>query len=148
MRPSEVRGRILHDHEWLRGRLDRVERLARQPPGPDGRADLRQAAQELLDRLEEHMRWEDRYLVPALREADAWGEERAARLEREHREQREMLHWIVAELREATKPASVIAEHVRDLVADLRTDMEEEEAFFLDPDVLRDDVVGIDVNTG
>jgi len=150
MQPSEVRHRILRDHEGLRARLTRVESLARALSQDEQRqvGDLREASETLLSILREHMRWEDRYLVPALRESDAWGEERAERFEQEHREQRELLAWVVAELQEQQKPPVILAAHIRDLMETLRADMDEEEEFFLDPDVLRDDVVSIDMTTG
>jgi iron-sulfur cluster repair protein YtfE (RIC family) len=150
MQPSEVRHRILRDHEGLRARLVRVEELARALRNDELRqvGDLREAAETLLSILREHMRWEDRYLVPVLRDADAWGDERAERFEQEHREQRELLSWVVGDLQDQQKPPVVLAAHIQDLVETLRTDMDEEEAFFLDPDVLRDDVVSIDMTTG
>ena len=150
MRNSEVRTHVLRDHEALRRRLVGLERQSRRVTDDNlgNVGPLRQEALQLLSRLREHMRWEDRYLVPALREADAWGPERAKRFDDDHREQRETLALIVEELQEQRKPPSVLAKHLLDLVTDLLRDMEEEEAFFLDPRVLRDDVVGIDVETG
>ena len=41
---------------------------------------LRLEAERFMHRFEEHTLWEDRYLRPALLNADAWGQERAARL--------------------------------------------------------------------
>ena len=79
---------------------------------------------------------------------DAWGEERAEILETDHREQRELLRDVIDKLRDHDRPPRVVAENVLDLVALLRQDMEEEEAMLLDPRVLRDDIVGIDVEAG
>lgn len=94
------------------------------------------------------MRWEDRHLAPALREADAWGEERAAKLDRDHREQRQVLSHCLAAVADESRPASVVARTLIDLVGMLREDIEDEERVLLDERVLRDDVVGIDVETG
>jgi hypothetical protein len=93
------------------------------------------------------MRWEESYLLPALREADAWGEERAARLIRDHREQRELFDFLNARLRDEAQPAALVARDVNHLVALLRDDMREEEAELLDERVLRDDIVAVDALT-
>jgi Hemerythrin HHE cation binding domain len=148
MKPSEVRTRILSDHERLRGDLDRLEALVSDLRG--GRAalgTLRVDAGALLARLSAHMRWEESYLLPALREADAWGEERAGRLTRDHREQRELLDFLNARLRDEAQPAALVARDVAHLVVLLRDDMREEEAELLDERVLRDDVVAVDALT-
>jgi iron-sulfur cluster repair protein YtfE (RIC family) len=104
---------------------------------------LRAEGERLLATLLEHMGWEDRFLAPALRRADAWGEERARQLDGDHREQRELLAHVLAGLRDASRPASVLARNLLDLVTLLRADMEHEEATLLDPRVLRDDVISL-----
>lgn len=150
MQPSEVRAHVLRDHEALRGRLEGLEQLCSRVL--DGRAssaaELRDAGLALLSALAKHMAWEDLYLAPALREADAWGQERAARLDADHREQREVLDLALDGLRDDSRPLRVQARRLRDLVALLRDDMVDEEQTLLDARVLRDDVVGIDVETG
>lgn len=150
MRPSQVRERVLADHEALRRHLRELEAAARgaldEPEGGDAR--LRGRAEAFVSTLAEHMRWEDRYLAPALRNADAWGQERADLLASDHREQRELLDDVVTKLRDQRRPPKLVAENVLDLIALLRDDMEQEEALLLDPRVLRDDVIGIDVETG
>lgn len=150
MQPSEVRDRVLHDHEGLRELIQRVESLAREVAGGERPqvGCLREAAEKLLTTLLRHMDWEDRQLVPALADSDAWGPERARRLSEEHVEQREFLRGVIEGLQDQTRPAVALAASLTDLARRLRADMEDEESFFLDPDVLRDDVVGIDVETG
>jgi iron-sulfur cluster repair protein YtfE (RIC family) len=141
---------VLADHMALRRQLEGLEASARracEQPEADA-SQLRSEAEALVTTLSEHMRWEDRYLEPALRDADAWGVERAELLAKDHREQRELLGDVVAKLRDRHRPPRVVADNVLDLIALLREDMEEEEALLLDPRVLRDDVVGIDVETG
>lgn len=149
MKPSEVRRHVLEDHEALRGMLQHLEALAaellrgqRRLVGP-----LRMAAEELLKFLEEHMHWEDLYLSPALRAADAWGEERAARLAEDHREQRVLLRHILEGIRDQSRPPVVLARNLRDLVALLREDMDDEERTLVSDHVLRDDVVAIDADS-
>ena len=86
--------------------------------------------------------------VGDLREIDAWGEERAARVTREHREQREQLSQLLSDLSDASRSEREIAVELRELIRHLRSDMDHEEAAVLDEDLLRDDVIGIDVETG
>jgi len=150
MQPSEVRARVLRDHQSLRQRVDELEALAEEVIGggqsPVGR--LRQSATELLHALTTHMSWEDRYLVPALRDADAWGPERVARFEAEHAQQRVELQSLLEGLGDQSQPPAFLASRVLEWLNELHADMQEEEEAFLDKKVLRDDVIGIDVETG
>ncbi|MGH0031061.1 MAG: hemerythrin domain-containing protein [Myxococcota bacterium] len=150
MEPSEVRQKVLNDHQGLRGRLEGVERLARGvAEGESAQVEeLRREATELLRVLTAHMSWEDSYLGPALREADAWGPERVARFDQDHVQQRREIEELLERLSDGRQPASPLARRVLEWIRDLYADMREEEAAFLDPNVLRDDVVGIDVETG
>lgn len=150
MQASDVRRRILEDHQTLRAMLVSLERVAQEVL--DGEAQLSGAlrfeGETLMERLLEHMHWEDLYLRPALCEADAWGQERAERLDRDHREQREMLRYALASVEDASRPPLVVARQMLDLVRLLRDDMSEEEELLVNDRVLRDDVVSIDVETG
>jgi hemerythrin-like domain-containing protein len=146
MFPSQVRRMILDDHRWLRELLADAEDTARQVEAGDhaltGR--LRERAQAMRERFLAHLDLEETHLVPALREADAWGEERSARLLREHAEQRERFAALLAALRGPCGDAPALARDVRALVADLLTDMEHEEATLLADRVLHDDPVVVD----
>jgi hypothetical protein len=150
MKPSEVRRRVLDDHGTLRVLMDALEATARQVLA--GESDLleslRLQAEALLERLERHMHWEDLHLRPALLEADAWGEARASKLDGDHREQREVLGYALASLAEGARPDGVVARSLLDLVALLRSDMDEEERLLVSRKVLRDDVVAIDPEDG
>lgn len=150
MNPSEIRRHILDDHQKLRGMLLSLEALGHEVLAGDRQhlGALRVEGETLHERLLEHMHWEDVYLVPALREADAWGVERAHQIEDDHREQRELLRHTLAGLRDQSRPPMMLARTMVDLVKLLRDDMEHEEQCMLDERVLRDDVVGIDVETG
>ncbi|MGI9591194.1 MAG: hemerythrin domain-containing protein [Myxococcota bacterium] len=150
MTPSEIREWILKDHRMLRGLLDDLDALAQQVRDGDRRliGPLRLEAERFLHRFDEHTRWEDAYLRPALLEADAWGSERAERLDHDHREQRALLADSLARLRYAERPPVLVARGVLDLIALIRTDMEEEERDLLDPRILRDDVISIDTEAG
>jgi hemerythrin-like domain-containing protein len=150
MLPSEVRRRVLTDHEALRARLEEIEDLVVvvEEGGAERELSLRMRAVEFLDALERHMQWEERHLVPVLRDSDAWGPERVERFHHEHREQREVLRHILAILGDRDRPATLVARGIRDFAVLMRADMEDEESVFLDPRVVRDDVVAIDVETG
>jgi hypothetical protein len=149
MRPSVVRSRILSDHENLRRDLERIEalvaeiRVERMPV-----ASLRVDVQALVAWLHAHMHWEEAYLLPALRDADAWGAERADQLTRDHREQRELLEFLNRRAEDEAHPAALLVRDVEHLIALLREDIRHEEAELLDERVLRDDVIAIDVTTG
>lgn len=143
--PSQVRRMILEDHVWLRGILTDLDELARRVADGDhellGR--LRERVLELRDRFLHHLDLEEETLVPALRDADAWGDERAALLLREHAAQRERFGELLKRLNEVGSPARSLALEIRLLVRDLLFDMEHEEHALLSPRVLRDDPVVI-----
>ena len=150
MKPSEVRRHILADHVTVRGMLLSVESLAQQVIAGERNLTgaLRLEGEGLLAFLREHMSWEDRYLAPALRAADAWGAARAEQLESDHREQRQLLQHSLETTEDESRPPVLVARNLLDLVQLLRQDIEDEESALLDERVLRDDVVGIDVDTG
>jgi iron-sulfur cluster repair protein YtfE (RIC family) len=148
MKPSEIRSRILSDHRSLRGDLDRLGALAADVR--EGRTPcvaLRGDVELLFAWLRDHMRWEESYLLPALREADAWGAERADRLLGDHREQRELLEFLNRRMQDGEQPAALLVLDVVHLIELLRADMREEESDLLDERVLRDDVIAIDAVT-
>jgi hypothetical protein len=150
MEPSRVREAILEQHADLRERLAELRALAASATGSDEQAAiaLRESGLQVLAILGSHLDFEDRYLVPALREVDAWGDERADLVTREHAEQREIFHYILERLRETQRPSVLLAREVETLVDAILVDMGEEERTMLDEDLLRDDVVGINVEAG
>jgi hemerythrin-like domain-containing protein len=149
MQPSEIRSRILSDHQGLRRDLERLEALVADVRIGRAASDaLRVDAEALLAWLRAHMRWEEAYLLPALRDADAWGAQRAEQLVRDHGEQRELLDFVNRRLLDGRHPADLLVRDVAHLIALLRDDMRQEEVELLDERVLRDDVVAIDAQTG
>jgi hypothetical protein len=150
MKPSQVRSHVLADHERLRGLLRSLEQAGRRAigAGKQEAVSLRDEAAAFLARLREHMEWEDRYLRSALLEADAWGRERVRGLDAGHREQRELLDFVLGVVVDRSRPADLVARNVLDLVALVRGDMIEEERWLLDARVLRDDVIAIDGESG
>lgn len=143
MFPSQVRRLILEDHVWLRALLADVDELARRVAEGDhellGR--LRERFHTMSERFHGHLDLEEEQLVPALRQADAWGAERAAMLLREHAGQRERFGELVRELRDVRRPIRAVALEIRLLIRDLLFDMEHEEHALLSPKVLHDDPV-------
>jgi iron-sulfur cluster repair protein YtfE (RIC family) len=149
--PSEVRRKILEDHDRLRESLSELEELARGCIG-DGERELlvtlREKGERFHEILSRHIFWEDQYLAPALRNADAWGDERAKLLEDEHREQRQLLADHLERLRDPTREGDQVARDILLLGDILRVDMDREESQTLDPNVLRDDVVSVGLEAG
>ena len=150
MRPSEVRQRILHDHQLIKIIVSEVRDLALPIQiGEEYLSErLRERARNLYERFCQHIDLEDVILVGALRDADAWGEERAEELRNEHREQREVLTYLLERLLDPTQPQILIVNDLLNFTAWLRDDMRHEEETILHEDLLRDDAVGIHVNSG
>ena len=134
MRASRVRERILSDHEYLRGLLDEVDQQAfRVAKGAEeGVGMLRALGLQVLRRFSEHLALEDRFLAPALRRAGPAGRERAERLDVDHREQRELLNYLLEKVRDPSRPAAVLAAEWRSLVELLLDDMAQEELTILE----------------
>ena len=144
MRPSEIRQRMIRDHDALRWLCVRVEFAANRVLAGDEASEeaLDVAGAELYRLLLDHLEHEERVLLPVLGDVDAWGPERVARVEAEHREQRRRLAEVFRPLEPLTphhRAAVVLRE-----IAELREDMQAEERDTLSPDLLRDDVVSID----
>jgi len=143
MRDSQVRRTILDDHAWLSELFRDADAIARRVEAGDhaltGR--LRERAHAMHDRFLRHLEFEEAFLVPALRDSDAWGEERAAELLREHAEQRDRFATLLHELRAPCGDPGPLAREVRRLAESLLADVEREESTLLGGNVLRDDPV-------
>lgn len=148
--PSQIRQIILDGHDVLRKRLETMEALVEKlqkaaPSAAAGSPDEKALIENLLEFRKtflEHVAVEQNILQPALADADAWGAVRVEQMEKEHCEQRAMLDEFAA-MAGGKKPADFLA-RVRRLITDMYADMKSEEEDFLNPDVLRDDVVAID----
>jgi iron-sulfur cluster repair protein YtfE (RIC family) len=141
VKPSEVRARILQDHERLRLALAEVDALVVSVGEGRPAAVLRDRTRALLAGLEAHLALEDEILFPAVEAMDAWGPVRAARMQAEHAEQRALLARLTS--LEKQVPDGALCEAMTKLAKDLRGDMKREEAELLDPDLMRDDLVAI-----
>jgi len=128
-----VRARILDDHARLREGLAAIESLAEQfeKGGADVGNELRDQGIALCELFASHLSFEDAQLTPLLRALPRNGNELAERLVREHREQRELLSFLVGRLGEESRPTSLIARELTGFCEHLRLDMEHEETSVL-----------------
>jgi iron-sulfur cluster repair protein YtfE (RIC family) len=140
MKPREIRHYILTDHAFLRGMLDELDQRAFRVL--EGREEelptLRDYGLLFHSKFAEHLDFEDRFLAPALRTAGLAGIDHAKHLADDHREQRELLNYIVSGLRDRSRPAQVVAGELRSLVELILDDMAMEEMTIIKSAVLRD----------
>lgn len=139
MKTDEIRKQALSDHVALRRTLGRLESLAsRILAGHESHSRaLRSEAIGFLDALLVHMEWEDLHLAPALREIGARGEYLAAKLTREHMEQRELLRHILRGLSDLARPGCIVARNLLDLCGLLRDEMVDEEEMLINAQLPR-----------
>jgi hemerythrin-like domain-containing protein len=144
MDPAEVRKRVLDDHAALRATAEEMESVARRVLGGPGapRRELGRVGEHLLESLENHIEWRDRHLLPVLRGAAGWSREREAQMRRGHREQRQVLRYLLERLRDRQRPNHLLARNFLDFSAMLRDDMTEEEHALLESGAPQDDVLG------
>ncbi len=140
MKPSEVRQRILEEHEKLRDSIYIVRNLAREAARGDSSRvpTLEKRAVGLGSELATHLDLEDRHLVPVVLEC--LGEEAAANLSREHAEQRALLEYILRRLRDERRPPLLLARELQTLSELLLEDMAREEEELLANANLWDDL--------
>jgi hemerythrin-like domain-containing protein len=130
MDPKAVRDRILDDHGRLRDQLGAIESLAEQfeKLGAEVGAELCELGIALCEVFASHLSFEDAQLSPLLRAIPGKGDALADRLAREHREQRELLRYLVGRLEQESRPTTLIARELTSFCDYLRQDMEHEEA--------------------
>jgi CBS domain-containing protein len=148
LRPSDVRARILSEHNVLRSIYAKTEECALRVLDEDTEAHalLRERCRELYMTLLQHIELENTILAPALYATDAFGPLRAEELLREHRRQRKVL---LAALDSSDTSSNVeLARSVHALIAELEIDMAHEERALLHPDLLRDDLISVDGQSG
>lgn len=140
MDPASVRRRVLDQHAELRRRLDEIEELSGrfETEGEAVGEALRAQGLDLYARFEEHLRFEDRFLAPALREAHAEGAEAAHRLALEHEEQQELLVYLLDRLKHQKQPTGLVVRELRNFAEYLRHDMAHEESKLLGDAVFRE----------
>ena len=127
MDPSEIRERVLDDHENLRTRLAMVESLSQRADDGEVYAldQLRDRGDELCRKLGRHLDMEDLHLVPLIQETRC--REAARQLAAEHREQRLLFDFVLGRLRDAERPTRLICREMQAFIDLLRDDMDMEE---------------------
>lgn len=136
---TELRERIFDEHARLRERLADLEDLTErfEKGGAEVGLELREGGAALCEVFAAHLSLEDAQLVPLLRKLPERGEELADRLEREHREQRELLDYLVSRLDEERRPTLLIAREIQSFCDYLKVDMSHEESTLLREDLLQ-----------
>lgn len=146
-KPSEIRKRILEEHEQLRALIRQVDAAASkvlEGGNADAPTTLRQLCGAMHVALSAHLDLEDAVLAPALRETDAFGPDRADELLRQHAEQREILAEALAVAKSVTMDPAELARHTKKLIKSLMEDMAHEDRDLLNPHLLRDDPILIE----
>lgn len=148
MYPSQVRERILKDHEQLHARLRALEgEVHAMVSDPRRLESVVETARALLQDFVTHTELEDRILGAALLEIDAWGPVRAQSLRAHHDEQRRSLHELLLVYQGARSPDDVEQITIR-WIADVRADMHHEESDVLSQTLLHDDPVSVGMESG
>jgi hypothetical protein len=144
-----ARGVILGQHVRIRALLERARTIAEAaldgtPRSPDAVAS---AIGDIRTIMEVHLAFEEKALLPILRDDPPLGPARADQLLDEHVRQRETLARLHQEACVApSRP--MLAAKLAFLTSWLLTDMDEEERSILNPDVVRDDVIAVDQSDG
>ncbi|MCB9682619.1 MAG: hemerythrin domain-containing protein [Alphaproteobacteria bacterium] len=142
MDPSAVRERVLSDHQDIRRRLARFAELsARAPTDAAASEALRVDLLAFVPELEAHMRLEDDLLLPALMDADAFGDVRVDMLHDHHAHYRERADALASALGAPGADPTVVVAWATRLSDELAVEMADEERRLLRPDILRDDFV-------
>jgi hypothetical protein len=144
-----ARGAILAQHDRIRELLGRARAVAEaaldgQPPTADAVAS---AIGDIRAIMDVHLAFEEKSLLPILRDDPPLGPERADRLLDEHRRQRATLATLHTEAC-AFPELPMLAAKLAFLTEWLLADMGEEERCLLTPDVVRDDVIVVDQSSG
>jgi iron-sulfur cluster repair protein YtfE (RIC family) len=143
-RPSDVRALILREHAAIAVSLADLA-AAVNPPAQVSTTHTMHLCRKLYKQLSGHLDLEDEVLVPVLRDSDAWGDVRADTLLRHHQAQRQELKFLAGT---DAPEAPELADRLTQLIDELRKDMAHEERHLLSADLLRDDVLAINLEDG
>jgi len=144
-----AREAIHAQHVRIRSLLERARAVAEaaldgNPPAPDAVAS---AIGDIRTIMEVHLAFEEKALLPILRDDPPLGPQRADRLLDEHSRQRETLATLHREAC-AFPDFPMLAAKLAFLTEWLLADMNEEERSLLVPEVVRDDVIVVDQSSG
>ena len=126
--PSGMLAALQEQHATIRSLMDRCEQAKAGP-------ELWEAVDDLRVALDSHNRYEERLLLPVLKELDAFGEVRIQQMVHDHINE----HLALNQQLQADTPAAVHA-----ALAMLRAHLASEERYFVTSRVLRDDVVSLE----
>lgn len=146
--PVDVRKLMLGEHHNIRTKLDELSRSAKTllTAGPNGLARVLRLTRHLARDLKAQIALETAILVPTLRTVDAWGEVRANKLLVQLRKRRRKLRAL---RRSAAQNDHVtLGGQIDQYIDERRSGMARAERDSLNPNVLRDDLTGIDVSGG
>jgi hypothetical protein len=144
---TDIREELLAQHESLRSLGAKIREVAGRPPTARARGELAVLLHELGDGIDAHNAREEYLLGEVLPTLDAWGAVRLARMDTHHRqEHRQIADEVCAAA--GLGDFSAAARRALPVIDSLLEHMRREEAEFLGPNVLRDDVVNIEQSDG
>lgn len=126
--PSGMLAALQEQHATIRSLMDWCDQAK---PGPE----MWEAVDDLRVALDAHNRYEERLLLPVLKELDAFGEVRIEQMVHDHLNE----HMALNEQLKTDAPSAVQA-----AIALLRAHLTSEERYFVTSRVLRDDVVTLE----
>ncbi len=139
MKPSEVRGELLSQHDAVRGRLDAARGAAgRWVRGEAPWSHVRDELARLSDELRAHNRCEERALTELIHLLDLRGPDRVRLSADEHAREHDALQEALLRIDRSTAPGGGLRELER-FSERLLAHMSSEERAFLNEAVLRDD---------
>jgi hypothetical protein len=148
IRPSDVFNRVMRQHRAVGTLLDEVARGAKTllAGRPYALKHLIARTRELCDELTNHIVFETKNLVPALRDADAWGNVRATNLLTQLRARTRKVEDLRKSCVNGTN--ETLADDIGRFIDDRRADMAQTERDSVNTRVLRDDVICVDTDGG
>lgn len=145
---ERVRGRVRAEHAILRSLSNALVAVAREATC-DGKQlpYVQSILGQLASELELHLEFEERELIPILREADAWGPVRVEAISEEHSQQRTLIRALVENAR-GPCDIGALAEELGRFVESFARDMAEEEEHLLNADALGEESVVLEQTDG
>jgi hypothetical protein len=141
MSSLEIRREILSQHDELRTMIEETRASVAPTGEPDGNPDRFACMDRLAGALQAHNRREEALLKGLLATVDAWGPARAEIMDARHLAEHEELHAALVDV-------LFDAEGVGPALDRILQHMAYEESAFLGEDVLRDDTIVIDAQSG
>jgi iron-sulfur cluster repair protein YtfE (RIC family) len=137
---SEIRSELKGQHDELRELLAEIEALAQRFEASAGDSpvggELAERGRALYEKFGAHLTREQALLEPALEKAGSEGQRLVQRLRNEHREQRELLKYLMGRLERQPEPTILIARELQNFAGFLRFEMAHEEETLFSPTAL------------